>query len=238
MLQLAEGVRYTHSQGVIHRDLKLGNMFLSEEMEVKIGDFGLATHVTNTEKCGKKFTVCGTPNYIAPEVLNMQGYSFAADVWAMGCIMYAMLVGQPPFETATLNETYYRITANKYSIPSSMSEAARHLVIRMLQCKPAHRPSLEEILHHKFFTSGYLPPSLPTSCCITVPKFPMVPYVKRSSSEQDVDKIANRIVDLQLSPKPDVPKIQVKSEESTPKKDNCFPTNIRQKLTNVLCPDK
>lgn len=54
MLQLAEGVQYTHSQGVIHRDLKLGNMLLSEEMEVKIGDFGLATHISNLDKCGKK----------------------------------------------------------------------------------------------------------------------------------------------------------------------------------------
>ncbi|XP_054712021.1 serine/threonine-protein kinase PLK1-like [Uloborus diversus] len=238
MLQLAEGVRYTHSQGVIHRDLKLGNMFLSEEMEVKIGDFGLATHISNTEKCGRKFTVCGTPNYIAPEVLNMQGHSFAADVWAMGCIMYAMLVGQPPFETTTLNETYYRISTNKYTIPSSMSDAARHLVAKMLQLKPTDRPSLEEIIQHKFFVAGFLPSSLPTSCCIAVPKFPLASFVKRSSSEQDVDKIAGCIVDLHLSPKPGVPKIPVKSEESSPKKDNCFPTNIRQKLTSVLCPDK
>ncbi|GIY16349.1 hypothetical protein CEXT_708511 [Caerostris extrusa] len=238
MLQLAEGVQYTHSQGVIHRDLKLGNMLLSEEMEVKIGDFGLATHVSNLDKCGKKFTVCGTPNYIAPEVLNMQGHSFSADVWAMGCIMYAMLVGQPPFETSTLNETYYRITTNKYNIPSSVSEPARHLIVRMLQCKPSDRPSLEEILNHKFFHSGYLPVSLPTTCCVTVPKLPIGPLIRRATSEQDLEKIANGVISLQLSPKTDVPKIHVKSEENSPRKDNCFPTSFRQKITNVLCPDK
>ncbi|XP_042907236.1 serine/threonine-protein kinase PLK1 [Parasteatoda tepidariorum] len=238
MLQLAEGVQYTHSQGVIHRDLKLGNMLLSEEMEVKIGDYGLATHISNVDKCGKKFTVCGTPNYIAPEVLNMQGHSFAADVWAMGCIMYAMLVGQPPFETSTLNETYYRITTNKYTIPSSMSEPARHLVVRMLQCKPSDRPSLDEIIKHRFFSSGYLPTSLPATCCVTIPKLPIGVFIRRASSERDVDKIANRVVNLQLSPKPDVPKIHVKSDESSCRKDNCFPSTIRQKLTNVLCPDK
>lgn len=92
---------------------------------------------------------------------------------------YAMLVGQPPFETATLNETYYRITANKYSIPSSMSESARRLVVKMLQLKPSDRPSLEEILQHEFFVSGYLPTSLPTSCCYTIPKFPLVALTKR-----------------------------------------------------------
>ncbi|GBN25450.1 Serine/threonine-protein kinase PLK2 [Araneus ventricosus] len=238
MLQLAEGVQHTHSQGIIHRDLKLGNMLLSEEMEVKIGDFGLATHVTNLDKCGKKFTVCGTPNYIAPEVLNMQGHSFSADVWAMGCIMYAMLVGQPPFETSTLNETYYRITTNKYNIPSSVSEPARHLIVKMLQLKPSDRPSLDEILNHKFFHSGYLPVSLPTTCCVTVPKLPIGPLLRRASSEQDLEKIANGVINLQLSPKTDVPKMHTKSEENSPRKDNCFPTSFRQKLTNVLCPDK
>ncbi|KAG8200307.1 hypothetical protein JTE90_028491 [Oedothorax gibbosus] len=238
MHQLAEGVRYTHSQGVIHRDLKLGNMLLSEEMEVKIGDFGLATHVSNLAKCDKKFTVCGTPNYIAPEVLNMQGHSFSADVWAMGCIMYAMLVGQPPFETSTLNETYYRITTNKYNIPSTLSEPARHLIVRMLQCKPCDRPSLEEILGHRFFSTGYLPISLPPVCCVTVPKLPVGPLLRRASSEQDVNKIANGINNIHFSPKPNVPKPQVKSEENSPRKGHCFPTNFRQKITNALCPDK
>lgn len=90
-----------------------------------------------------------------------------------------MLVGQPPFETTTLNETYYRITTNKYSIPSSMSEAARRLVVRMLQLKPSDRPSLDDILRHEFFVTGYLPKSLPSTCCFTPPKFPLADVMKR-----------------------------------------------------------
>lgn len=90
-----------------------------------------------------------------------------------------MLVGQPPFETPTLSETYYRITTNKYSIPSSMSEAARRLVAKMLQIKPSDRPSIEEILRHEFFVTGYLPKSLPTTCCLTTPKFPLADIMKR-----------------------------------------------------------
>ena len=69
-------------------------------MMVKIGDFGLATRVG----WEKKGTICGTPNYISPEVLNKDGHGFPADVWALGCVMYALLVGQPPFETSTLKE--------------------------------------------------------------------------------------------------------------------------------------
>lgn len=90
-----------------------------------------------------------------------------------------MLVGQPPFETSTLNETYYRITTNKYSVPPSVSEPARHLIVRMLQCRPADRPSLQEIIEHRFFSSGYLPLSLPPHCCVTVPKMPNGPLLRR-----------------------------------------------------------
>lgn len=93
-----------------------------------------------------------------------------------------MLVGQPPFETATLSETYYRITTNKYSVPSSMSEAARRLVAKMLQLKPSDRPSIEEILRHEFFITGYLPKSLSTTCCFTPPKFPLADLIKRLES--------------------------------------------------------
>lgn len=93
-----------------------------------------------------------------------------------------MLVGQPPFETATLSETYYRITTNKYSIPNSISDHARRLVARMLQLKPSDRPSLEEIIRHDFFVSGYMPKSLPTTCCFTPPKFPLADQIKRCVS--------------------------------------------------------
>lgn len=135
MRQLVDGVRYIHTQNIIHRDLKLGNMFLTDDMVVKVGDFGLA--VRSDSNGQKKITICGTPNYIAPEVLNKEGHGFEADVWAMGCIMFAMLVGQPPFETASVKETYSRIAANNYNIPAMVSSQARALMTAMLQPCPA-----------------------------------------------------------------------------------------------------
>lgn len=169
MRQLVEGVAYVHSQHIIHRDLKLGNMFLTEDMVMKIGDFGLATRVDDN----RNVTICGTPNYIAPEVLNKLGHSYEADVWAMGCIMYALLVGQPPFETETLKETYSRITTNKYVIPPLLSEPARHLMRRLLHPEPASRPQLDSVLQHEFFTTGVILRTLPVSACTQIPKFGM-----------------------------------------------------------------
>ena len=99
MLQICEGVRYIHKRNILHRDLKLGNMFLTWDMTLKIGDFGLATQTPSGSEngSGEANTLCGTPNYIAPEVLRKQGHGVEADIWAMGCMMYAMLVGTPPF---------------------------------------------------------------------------------------------------------------------------------------------
>ncbi|XP_049782378.1 serine/threonine-protein kinase PLK1-like [Schistocerca gregaria] len=183
--QLVSGVQYIHSQNVIHRDLKPGNMFLSESMVVKLGDFGLAMQIDGD----KRVSICGTPNYIAPEVLNKLSYSFEADVWAIGCIMFAMLVGQPPFETATLKDTYARIVSNKYTLPPCVSETACSLIRVLLQPLPEDRPKLEDICKHEFFTSGYTPETLSPSCCYTVPNFPNV--VTDRSTVQLQPRIAN-----------------------------------------------
>ncbi len=91
---------YLHDRRIIHRDLKLGNLFINDEMQVKIGDFGLATTLDYDGE--RKKTLCGTPNYIAPEMLEKKGHSFEVDIWAIGCILYTLLVGNPPFETQTL----------------------------------------------------------------------------------------------------------------------------------------
>ena len=77
------------------------------KFQIKIGDFGLATKVEFVGE--KKTSLCGTPNYIAPEVLLKTGYSFEADIWSIGCMMYVLLVGKPPFETNSLPETYKKI---------------------------------------------------------------------------------------------------------------------------------
>lgn len=110
--QILQGVQYLHDNKIIHRDLKLGNLFLNDQLHVKIGDFGLATRIEYQGE--RKKTLCGTPNYIAPEILNKKGHSYEVDVWSIGCVMYTLLVGQPPFETKTLKDTYEKIRKCDY----------------------------------------------------------------------------------------------------------------------------
>ncbi|XP_014661949.1 PREDICTED: serine/threonine-protein kinase PLK1-like isoform X2 [Priapulus caudatus] len=163
------GVKYLHENKVIHRDLKLGNLFLNDTMEIKIGDFGLATKLDYDGE--RKKTLCGTPNYIAPEVLAKKGHSYEVDVWSLGCILYTLLVGKPPFETASLKETYMRIKKNEYHVPSRVSPLAKNLIDQLLQADPGARPSVSKILDHDFFSTGFLPTTLPTSCLSTAPRF-------------------------------------------------------------------
>jgi len=119
----------------------------------------------------RKKTLCGTPNYIAPEMLDKKGHGFEVDIWAIGCILYTLLVGKPPFETDTLKETYSRILKNQYVIPGWVGKNASHLVSILLHHDPTRRPKVHEILGHAFFTQGFLPPRLPISCLTMAPKF-------------------------------------------------------------------
>jgi len=105
-----------------------------------------------------------------------------------------MLCGRPPFETSTLRETYERIAANRYTIPSHVTPAARDLIGRLLSHYPHDRPSLSAILRHDFFTCGYMPTSLNVNCCYTAPKFP--PYEAPTPRYLRLYYIFNIIIDL------------------------------------------
>jgi len=162
---LVMALQYLHQRRVIHRDLKLGNLFLDDEMRLKVGDFGLAAQLEQHGE--KRRTICGTPNYIAPEILEgKRGHSFEVDVWSLGVILYTMIVGRPPFETSDVKATYKRIRMNQYTFPDTVriSHQAKELISNILQTDPRSRPSLEEILNSSWFQSSTsLPPSMPVT---------------------------------------------------------------------------
>ena len=164
LLQIVEALKYLHSNKIIHRDLKLGNLFLSERMEIKLGDFGLATVVMFDGE--KKRTICGTPNYIAPEILDSnQGHSYEVDVWSLGVVLYTLLVGKPPFETSEVKATYRKIRLNAYAFPDHipLSEPSKGLIARILISDPSKRPTLDEILANDFLNQGNsIPKFLPS----------------------------------------------------------------------------
>lgn len=111
MVQLIGACHYMHTHQVIHRDLKLGNLFLDSRMNIKVGDFGLAALIENPGE--RKKTICGTPNYIAPEVLfdTANGHSFEVDTWSIGVILYTLVVGRPPFQTKDVKAIYKFVLA-------------------------------------------------------------------------------------------------------------------------------
>ncbi|XP_018319523.1 serine/threonine-protein kinase polo [Agrilus planipennis] len=180
MKQILSGVSYLHFNKIIHRDLKLGNLFLNDDLHVKIGDFGLAAKIKFDGE--RKDTLCGTPNYIAPEILTKKGHSFEVDVWSIGCIMYTLLFGKPPFETDSLKETYSKIKKCDYRLSPTISQSARDMIMLMLQPEPKSRPKVQQLINHDFIINGYLPPSLPVSTLTMAPLFnavekPRVPLV-------------------------------------------------------------
>uniref|UniRef100_A0A8C3TPB1 Serine/threonine-protein kinase PLK n=1 Tax=Catharus ustulatus TaxID=91951 RepID=A0A8C3TPB1_CATUS len=165
--QIISGLKYLHLKGILHRDLKLGNFFINENMELKVGDFGLAACQDVSDQ--KKKTICGTPNYLAPEVLLRQGHGPESDIWSLGCVMYTLLCGNPPFETSDLKETYRCIKQVEYTLPVFLSLPAKHLITGILRRNPQDRFTLEEILDHEFF-KGYTPEKLPPSSCVMAPE--------------------------------------------------------------------
>lgn len=161
--QIVSSLKYLHKQKVIHRDLKLGNLFLNENMEIKLGDFGLATKLEYEGE--RKKTICGTPNYIAPEILEGKGHSYEVDIWSVGVIIYTQLIGKPPFETPDVKSTYKKIRAGQYTFPEhvTISDNAKNLITKILQLDPSKRPTLDEILDHPFMSSNSIPKTLPRS---------------------------------------------------------------------------
>jgi polo-like kinase 1 len=129
LAQIVDAMKYMKSMKVIHRDLKLGNLFLDNKMKVKVGDFGLAAKIVFDGE--KKRTICGTPNYIAPEVLSSKiGHSYEVDLWSLGVITYTMLYGRPPFETRDVKVTYRKIKSNNYTFPNhvQVSEESKDFI--------------------------------------------------------------------------------------------------------------
>jgi len=151
--QLVGGVNYCHSQGVCHRDLKPENLLLDENEDLKISDFGLSAlydqsnlDETDQSRAALLHTTCGTPNYVAPEVLADKGYDGrAADVWSIGVILYVLLAGFLPFDEPTMAALFRKIQKADFSYPSWFSEKSRAILDRILVADPEQRATLQDL---------------------------------------------------------------------------------------------
>ena len=163
--QLLLAIEYLHSKNILHRDLKLANILLSDKLEVKLCDFGLAIY----NESEKHNNVCGTPNYIAPELLKNRkhdlNYSFEIDIWAFGVILYCLFFNKTPFEEK--GKTKDNILNIKYTFPyniNHISREAENLIRKIFVHHPAKRPTIQQIKSSSFFANGEgIPKYLPSS---------------------------------------------------------------------------
>lgn len=152
--QLILAVKYCHTQGIAHRDLKPENLLLDKHGIIKISDFGLA-NLTN-DSGDLMSTVCGTPNYVAPEVIRDQGYSgFSADVWSCGIILYVMMSGHQAFDDPNVKALFNKIERGEYQMSRYFTEGAKDLISKILVVDAAKRLTLEEIIQHPWFQVGF-----------------------------------------------------------------------------------
>jgi hypothetical protein len=142
---------YLHSKDIIYRDLKPENILLDETGHIRLIDFGFAKRVTDVT-----YTLCGTPDYLAPEIIQSKPYSQAVDWYALGVLIYEMLAGYPPFYNENHVELYQQILEGKYSFPPQISHTARDLIRKLLQPDLSKRfgnlkGGVEDIKNHKWF---------------------------------------------------------------------------------------
>ncbi|KAG5235984.1 CBL-interacting protein [Salix suchowensis] len=156
--QLIDGVSYCHSKGVFHRDLKPENVLVDANGNIKISDFGLSALPQHLRDDGLLHTTCGSPNYVAPEILSNRGYDGAtSDIWSCGVILYVILTGYMPFDDRNLAVLYQKIFKGDAQVPKWMSPGAKNMIKRILDPNPVTRITTAGIKADEWFKQDYTP---------------------------------------------------------------------------------
>jgi len=196
--QLIDGVSYCHEKGVYHRDLKPENVLVDRKGNIKISDFGLSALPQHIGNDGLLHTTCGSPNYIAPEVLQNRGYDGSlSDIWSCGVILYMMLVGYLPFDDRNIVVLYQKIFKGDTQIPKCLSLGAQNLLQRILEPNPMKRITMAEIKAHEWFQKDYVP-AVPFDNDDEDSQLDLVLPVKEEINPSPGDKTTHQINAFQL----------------------------------------
>lgn len=154
--QLISAVGFCHARGVFHRDLKPENLLLDENGDLKVSDFGLSAVSDQIKQDGLFHTFCGTPAYVAPEVLGRKGYDAAkVDVWSCGVILFVLMAGYLPFQDQNIMVMYKKIYRGEFRVPRWFSPELTRLLTRLLDINPMTRVTIPEIMEFKWFKKGF-----------------------------------------------------------------------------------
>ena len=154
---LARALFYCHKKHVIHRDIKPENLLIGIKGELKIADFGWSVHAPHS----RRQTLCGTLDYLPPEMVEGRDHDHAVDVWSLGVLAYEFLVGVPPFEAEGHSETYKRICKVDLRFPDHVSAGARDLITQLLVKDPKDRISLRKVTEHPWILKNAQPNGVP-----------------------------------------------------------------------------
>ncbi|CAJ0942518.1 unnamed protein product, partial [Mesorhabditis belari] len=147
--EIACALQFLHGLAIVYRDLKPENLVFSSKGHVKLTDFGFSKRLQ-----GKTFTLCGTAEYLAPEVVSRSGHEFPVDWWALGILTFEMLTGQPPFQGESQQATYDLITKAQPQIPDEIEPTSRAFIAELLEKDPTRRLGCvdSQVLQHPFFS--------------------------------------------------------------------------------------
>eukprot|EP01041_Mallomonas_annulata_P001708 gene1708-3307_t len=144
ILDLSKALHYCHLKHVIHRDIKPENLLIGVKNDIKIADFGWSVHAPNS----RRTTLCGTLDYLPPEMVEGRDHDETADIWSLGVLTYEFLVGSPPFEAEGARATYRRISNVDLRFPVGVTTGARDLISRLLVKDQKRRMKLPDISRH------------------------------------------------------------------------------------------
>ncbi|RCV25185.1 hypothetical protein SETIT_5G145700v2 [Setaria italica] len=154
--QLVSSVAFCHARGVFHRDIKPENLLVDDAGDLKVSDFGLSAVADQMRHDGLFHTFCGTPAYVAPEVLSRRGYDAAkADLWSCGVVLYVLMAGYLPFQDRNLVGMYRKIHRGEFRCPKWFSPALKRLLRRVLDTNPQRRATADEIMDNEWFKVGF-----------------------------------------------------------------------------------
>ena len=153
MKQLSEGLRYLLDNNIIHRDLKPQNILLSNNFEIKITDFGFATYYSENKVIN---TLCGSPMYMAPEIITRNGYDHKSDLWSVGIILYEMLHGYTPFNVSNFLDLIKEIKKSNIMIHADISTDCKDLIDKLCKTNPLERIEWKEFFNHVWFENDEL----------------------------------------------------------------------------------